>query len=274
MRDRVLLAPFLLAPFLLGMGLNSWLATAAGGQEPGIGAIVFADQLIQLVPPDEVMGRDSYRHDLHVRLEDLLRNCDLSEAQQKKLSVGVEGLVEKLGGDAVHVVVARKNAGLVFQQGQVVEVGAIIGQIRPVGNIQRRPRMAMLWNELVDKILDDEQEKAWKVALERRVSRSRKAGVDLLVTQVDMELRLDDEQLDKVRELADRYVGSVFEKGARHDKDIPVTKSLFSKVPAQLMEEILTKHQMGKYKSLWPSGINPVLNLNIRQAPPRFDLIR
>ena len=217
--------------------------------------------------------RSAYRREMGIRMDELVDVCDLSDAQMKKLTVGIEGIIEKLVAPpepAPNRAQAAVQAGEVVAAGQVIElIGEAPVQLRGNVRIANRafvgaaprwaavaqpatgPRMKMLWKDLALKVLDDPQEEKWNAATTARAKHIRKTQVASLVQLADAALFLNQEQRGKLTALLDEHVGGIYEKAARFETPLHVNVNMVRKIPDEQLKQVLTENQFDKAMAHW-----------------------
>lgn len=155
----------------------------------------------------------------------------------------------------VEVQIAQENIGIAIAQ-DVQMVGPAIAFNGPFGGVAMDVNQTStvanetLWTKTVAKVLTEEQKATFKAAEEKRRLFRRQVAVDAVVSKIDAELVLSEEQRTQVTELVNKAVGhqfSVQENGLNTDYSHSNGMTAIQRIPKAQMAKLLSKTQMARW---------------------------
>ena len=157
---------------------------------------------------------------LQVRIDDINRACELSEAQVKKLGIASKGAVIAMTDQMKKVYVEQAaRVGFKFDPDAEPEAAAADGnadvlqpinfavpvsQNNPLGSEIEKER---IWVNTLKKVLSEEQSKKWNAWQESRVAFEREAAVRNFVVSADRALLLSPKQREALIQYVDTNYG-------------------------------------------------------------------
>ena len=155
----------------------------------------------------------------------------------------------------IEVQIAQEDIGIAIAQ-DVQMVGPAVVWNGPFGGVAMDVNQIStvanesLWTKTVAKVLTDEQKAAFKAAEEKRRLFRRQSAVDAVVSKIDAELILSEEQRTQITELVNKAVGhqfSVQENGLTADYSHSNGMTAIQRLPKAQMTKLLSKTQMARW---------------------------
>ena len=220
--------------------------------------------------------RGSALFQLNGRINDIKKNCNLTEKQLQKLRVAAKGAVAEFANEEEKT--KREQLRRYQQQagidpdkkkkkkddddddddkGQFVRNFAFVMRVKPSVLIES----SKLWKKSLDTILDDKQMELYLASKKERERFIRKAAVDQFVAEVDLKLFLESEQRTALTEVIDKKFGDKLVDAIRfadlnRNRGFIANNNKREPKYTKLVKDILSKEQLKE----WVRSVEPRLD--------------